>query len=286
LFNKIKDFFRDLADSVKKEAGSISVIEPDFGFEADISDIYAPITGVVAKEGGTSAVPLFRTAQDIDLRITDLEQEANAFCSVKGFDSEKSGCLDNIIQSAVLESAVLVVLFETPGTTARIVDFSPPGSGAVIYDESPEEYPFSTEQILTFPLYFVKGVLVYTEELMEGGRPKNVPLFASIKVNASDRMIAQFAMRRQSVSRESYSTGNIKNALAFILDRVNHKPRLRWIGIFRDVPINRIKQLTFSESTLSFTLNSLDRRSIYVLDVLVVYDEVMEKYHIAPIVRG
>ena len=278
MFNKIKGFFRDLADSVKKETGTISVIETDFWFEAGIGDIYSPIAEAVTKEGFY--------IQETELKITDLEETSNALCSVKGFDSETAGRYDQIIKTAGLETEAAVFSFETPGLGVCISDFTPPGTGTTIFDESPEETSFLMDQIISFPLYFVKGILVYTEELMEGVRAKNEPLFATIKINASDRVIAQFPMSRLSVSRESYSTGNIKNALTFILDRMNHKPRLRWIGIFRDVPINRIKQLTFSESTLSFTLNSLDRRSIYVLDVLAVFDEVMEKYHIAPIIRG
>jgi len=278
LFDKIKDFFKDLADSVKKETGAISVLGTDFEFDTGIGDIYAPLTDAIALEG-------FH-AYGTELKITDLEEYSDALCVVKGFNEETVGRFDRIVKTAVFTEEASVSSIEPPGKEVALRDFTPAGTDTRVYDESPEDTSLSMEQILSFPLYVVRGISVYSEEPLEAPGLRSEGLFASIKTNASDRIIARFPMKRSSVSRENYSTSNIKNALSFILDRIDHKPRSKWVGIFRDVPINRIKQLTFHESTLSFTLYSFDRRSIYILDVLAVFDEVTEKYHIAPIVRG
>ena len=127
MFDKIKDFFKDLADSVKKETGAISVLGTDFEFDTGIGDIYAPLTDAIALEG-------FH-AYGTELKITDLEEYSDALCVVKGFNEETVGRFDRIVKTAVFTEEASVSSIEPPGKEVALRDFTPAGTDTRVYDE-------------------------------------------------------------------------------------------------------------------------------------------------------
>jgi len=125
----------------------------------------------------------------------------------------------------------------------------------------------------------------------------NVPL-ASNRIILKDLLFFSvfsiISVRRKPAPRKDYTDEEIKKALKFIIERIPEGTKLKFSGVFRDVPINRIKQISFDFGDMLFTVNSANMNEdpgiahsnrMIILDVLIMKDEKAGKYYVGPVVR-
>jgi hypothetical protein len=278
LFGKIKSFLKDISESFKKEAGSTIVYDRSVEIDAIVSDVVLPRINEI----------VYRNPDDLSILVTlcDLSERSEAQISIDGFDD--TSCTVNIANSenSEIETRSNIFGLALLGSEANIFSFQLESVPISILEESIRAFESRKAAVTDFELFGIPFLKVTDIFLIDSPELYTETFYTKLKIDTSDSIIARFPIRRKAIGGSLYSSESIKNALLFVLERIEHKPILRSIGIFKDVPINRIKQLTFEKNELSFTLNSLNRRNLHVLDVLVVFDETKEKYHIAPIIRG
>ena len=137
--------------------------------------------------------------------------------------------------------------------------------------------PLAVEQLRSLAIQ--ESTVFFAPSFSEGS------LFFRIPIKESSALIYRFPIRRTPSPKSLYSAEDIRNAVSYILERLQTVPHLELVGIYRDVPINRIRQLSFEKGKLLFTLLPPKRGRDVILDVLIVREPAEGKYHIGPIVR-
>lgn len=68
------------------------------------------------------------------------------------------------------------------------------------------------------------------------------------------------------------------------MKRMEGRTKFKVLGVYRDIPIDRIDRIQFRGKDLQFTLKEPGPRDA-ILDVIIVRDEEEKRYHVGPIVR-
>jgi hypothetical protein len=104
------------------------------------------------------------------------------------------------------------------------------------------------------------------------------------KTIRNPRWFWSIMVTRHPASRSEYPDYEIQKGLRFIMKRLDPKSKFRVLGVYRDVPIDRIDRIQFLGKEMQFSLKEPTGRDV-ILDVIIVRDEEEKRYHVGPIVR-
>ncbi len=111
------------------------------------------------------------------------------------------------------------------------------------------------------------------------------PVEFNTSIDQSYAAAVKFPVRRNRVARKHYNMEDIKRALSFIMKRHRERGKLKFIGIYRNVPIDSAERLAFSrDKKLYFYYAGRTNEKPIILDVLVLRSR-EGKYHVGPIIR-
>ncbi len=111
-----------------------------------------------------------------------------------------------------------------------------------------------------------------------------IPLEMIPKAIRNPKWFWTIMITRKPASRSEYTDYEIQKGLRFIMKRLDPKSKFRVLGVYRDIPIDRIDRIQFSGNEMQFSLKEPTGRDV-ILDVIIVRDEEEKRYHVGPIVR-
>lgn len=255
----VKRVFKDIFDTLKKEAGELKISQESFDFNTQIfSENFVDLKIIEFDADKLQKEMEIKSVSEIGEEVEILE--------VEGPNRIVSILEEEITNDLSVEQ--LPILLNNP----KINDFLLPEYGQIkIF--LPEEAFDINELILYSEFEDISSRILTQEVAFNPGIMSFFSIFSTIPV------------RRKPAPRKDYTDEEIKKALKFVLDRIPENTKLKFSGVFRDVPINKIKQISFNYGDMLFTINSQNMKEMIILDVLIMKDEKAGKYYVGPVVR-
>ncbi len=274
MFEGIKKVFGDFIEAFRREIGDVKIFDDKSDFQITVKDgeienvrisecefkVEVEIREETAKSESVSFFVVDMKPEDMPVKINSLERNDDIMISdfmgdkvfsdidVKSFEFEKIECFTKevFIGELFKNNLRLTDLFDEFSWNANIFESNEKSINTLILDHE------------LFPVSIIKSC---------------------------DSVWGRIPVRRKMASWSEYTRENVREALEFIAERTLEKPRFKFVGIYRDIPLDRVKKMVFEKGVMEFTLKENGRRRGIVLDVLVVIDEKAGKYHVGPIVR-
>jgi len=274
VFKGVKKVLSDFIDAFRREIGDIKVFDETENVEVKI--LGGELGNVNIKESNFS----------FEIQIEE--------------ESAKTDSVSFYVNDIELKECPCSISDLSEGTEVEIRDFFSEefGESPNVSDFEFEKLSCNTRELYSFEEFMktIKFVDMFEEfnwnlksnEIEAGNihcRIFERSIFPVAIIKSSDSVWANIPIVRRKAFKSDYSRESIKSALEFILERIEGHPKLKFVGIYRDIPLDKVKRMNFERDKMEFTLRKATNMKGVILDVLVVMEEKAGKYHVGPIIR-